>query len=212
MTLSERLRIARNGAGMTQKELAEAVGVSPSVIGDLERGKYKKSAYLITIAEKCGVNPLWLANGAEPMKGVGVEGAARRGEGAPSIHWDAGHCVYLPVLSWDEAGLPRDGGAREMVIVPQRGGAGSFVSRVSSDTMAPIFLEGDWVVVDPEGRPTPGCYVVARPAGVEQALLAQLVVDGGERYLKRTNERYPIMPLGKGTELVGVVVLRYSQY
>lgn len=50
----------RNRAGMTQRELADAVGVNPSLIGQFERGWCKVSdAVLADIAQVLGI-PLGL--------------------------------------------------------------------------------------------------------------------------------------------------------
>ena len=57
------------------------------------------------------------------------------------------------------------------------GASEPFALRVIGDDMAPEFVDGHIVVVDPGGRISSGCYVVAKYAG--EAVLRRLSVDGG---------------------------------
>lgn len=63
MSLSERLKLPRKQAGMTQVQLAELVGVSQPVITDLEAGKASGSSHIVKIASALGVDPHWLDSG-----------------------------------------------------------------------------------------------------------------------------------------------------
>lgn len=51
---------------MSQTELAHKIGSRQSVIGMLESGDRKKTAYLPKIAEALKVNPMWLYSGEGP--------------------------------------------------------------------------------------------------------------------------------------------------
>lgn len=59
-TLAERLKSARNRAGISQQELGKAVGVTQAAIQKLESGKAKASTKLIDIARFLQVSPEWL--------------------------------------------------------------------------------------------------------------------------------------------------------
>lgn len=62
----ERLFAARSHAKLSQPQLAKAVGMAQSTIGELEyigTGSSKTAQ----IAQACGVNPQWLAEGVGPM-------------------------------------------------------------------------------------------------------------------------------------------------
>ena len=59
-TLAVRIKQARKHAGLTQKALAEAIGVSQPVISQLENGENLQSVHLLSIAKTCGVRPEWL--------------------------------------------------------------------------------------------------------------------------------------------------------
>ena len=94
-TVGARIREARKGAGLTQKKLADEVGVSEVWIGILERNeKPAGQVSLLAIARVCGVESQWLLTGAEPRESpsrrlsrtvnepLGQEAAARVGNGA----------------------------------------------------------------------------------------------------------------------------------
>lgn len=65
--LKDRIKQARKHAGLTQRELAQAVGVSQPVISQLESGENLQSVHLLKIASCCGVDPVWLAEGSGEM-------------------------------------------------------------------------------------------------------------------------------------------------
>ncbi|AXF52849.1 MAG: putative transcriptional regulator [Podoviridae sp. ctdb7] len=66
-TLADRLKLARKHAKLTQRSLAEKVGVEQPVISQIETGKNQTSTHLLGIANACGVNPMWLAKGVGEM-------------------------------------------------------------------------------------------------------------------------------------------------
>lgn len=79
MELKERVKAARNHAGLTQGELVQRVKQLPGVdsfsqqaLTKLETGASKKSAYLSHIAMVCNVDASWLATGIGEMVGNGV--------------------------------------------------------------------------------------------------------------------------------------------
>lgn len=67
MNLSQRLKAARKHANLTQKELADAAGVSQPVISQLESGTSLKSVHIAKLAITCKVDPLWLSEGTGEM-------------------------------------------------------------------------------------------------------------------------------------------------
>lgn len=67
MDIGQRVRHARKHAGLTQGELAKAVGMKQPSLSELERGLSRSSAYLFQIAKVCEVNVEWLATGEGEM-------------------------------------------------------------------------------------------------------------------------------------------------
>src|ERR1700754_4825146 len=93
--VGEGLRKHRQEAGMSLRALAREVGVSPSLISQIEHGKATPSvATLYRIVSELGVsldelffdNPRGAAATAEPKAPAGAEAG---NEGAPSSHWKA---------------------------------------------------------------------------------------------------------------------------
>lgn len=70
MNIGDRVRRARKNAGLTQKQLGDAVGVRQATISDLEKGESRSSAYLVQIADVCSVSAEWLATGKGEMLGA----------------------------------------------------------------------------------------------------------------------------------------------
>lgn len=66
MELKDRLKHARRYAHLTQSELAERAGIKQASISEIERGLSRTSGHLVKLAQICGVNPLWLAEGVGP--------------------------------------------------------------------------------------------------------------------------------------------------
>jgi transcriptional regulator with XRE-family HTH domain len=67
-TLGERLKIAREYAGLSQEKLGEEAGCGQAVVSKIERGDQKKSAYVVQLAVACNVRPEWLAMEEGEMK------------------------------------------------------------------------------------------------------------------------------------------------
>lgn len=69
MELKDRLKRARKNAGLTQVELAERAGIKQASISEIERGLTRTSGHLIKLAQICGVDPVWLADGTGSPEG-----------------------------------------------------------------------------------------------------------------------------------------------
>lgn len=79
MNLSQRLKAARKHAGLTQKELADAAGVSQPVISQLESGASLKSVHIAKLAITCKVDPMWLSEGVGEMLAARAHGPDENG-------------------------------------------------------------------------------------------------------------------------------------
>lgn len=80
MELKNRLKHARRLKGLTQTELAERAGIAQASISEIERGLSRTSGHLVKIAQICGVDPLWLAEGVGSPPGPVEDGYAVVGE------------------------------------------------------------------------------------------------------------------------------------
>lgn len=69
MELKDRLKRARKNAGLTQVELAERAGIKQASVSEIERGLSRTSGHIIKLAQICGVDPVWLADGSGTPEG-----------------------------------------------------------------------------------------------------------------------------------------------
>lgn len=61
MKYGQRLKLAREYAGLSQAQLGDKVGVSQANVSKLEIGDGTGSEYTVQLATACGVRPEWLA-------------------------------------------------------------------------------------------------------------------------------------------------------
>lgn len=119
----------------------------------------------------------------------------------------------VPLISWVQAGKWSDisdqfqpGDAESWRETTARVGDGAFALRVVGDSMEPTIPRGSVVIVDPATEATNGRVVVVRQNGDSEATIKRLVIEGGVRYLKPDNPRYPIMEMRTDAVICGVAV------
>ena len=164
-TFAERVRMAREHAGLTQAQLAEIVGMSQPGIQKLERSG-GASKFTIQIASACGVSSEWLATG----KGEMVDASAPRKPGFDvNIEPIDEPIRTVPLISCVAAGKmtgitdPYALGAYEKKVpVLVDTSKFAFALRIQGNSMAPEFVPGDIVIIDPDVTPQPGDYVIAK--------------------------------------------------
>ena len=82
-----------------------------------------------------------------------------------------------------------------------------FALRVVGDDMAPEFLDGHIVIVDPGGRVQSGCFVIAKLDG--EMIFRQLIIEGENLLLRALCSDIADVALRGGlTDIVGVVSQR----
>lgn len=82
-----------------------------------------------------------------------------------------------------------------------------YALRVIGDDMAPEFVDGNVIVVDPGGKVSSGCYVVAKDG--ETLIFRQLIIDGQRYRLCALAPGLPEIELRHGLEdIVGVISQR----
>lgn len=72
-SLGQRLRQARNRAGLRQHELASRSGVKQQTISNIERRKQRVSHQIVPLAHALGVSLMWLQYGQGTMVGATEE-------------------------------------------------------------------------------------------------------------------------------------------
>ncbi len=92
-------------------------------------------------------------------------------------------------------------------IVPEAddcGAAEPFALMVLGDSMAPEFVEGEVIVVEPEGLAQEGSFVVAQLEG--GVVLRQLVRENAGWRLRALNPAYPVATIADFAAVRGVVI------
>jgi SOS-response transcriptional repressor LexA len=87
-------------------------------------------------------------------------------------------------------------------------GGESYALMVLGDSMAPEFVEGEIIVVEPEGLARDGSFVVAEVAG--EPIFRALARSGAGWQLRALNPDYPAIDLD-GLEAVRGVVIQKSK-
>ncbi|HAT51012.1 MAG TPA: hypothetical protein DCS88_11865, partial [Alphaproteobacteria bacterium] len=146
-TLSERIQKARKHAGLTQKDLADKVGISQTAVHKLECGRSRSSRRTVAIALTCGVDPIWLDNGRGEMALPGAASYAAefkgvREDGEPYRAYPL--IARVPLISWDElakyCGQPEENfnpDVSSWVPVAPRASERCFALKVPDDSMEP---------------------------------------------------------------------------
>lgn len=119
----------------------------------------------------------------------------------------------VPLIAWSAIterprktkGSRAPGVTEEQVAVTTQVGQNAYALRVKGDSMEPKFPEGAIIVVDPDVSAEHNKYVVAQTDDHRDPTFKQLIIDGGKRYLKPLNSRYPIEELPPNAMICGVV-------
>lgn len=218
-TLSERIQQARKHAGLTQKELADKVGISQTAVHKLECGRSRSSRRTVAIALTCGVDPIWLDNGRGEMAlpgalpgSWGVKDGGEPYRAFPLI-------ARIPLISWNDVGKycgqPDELFEPEIeswIPVAPRASERSFALKVPDDSMEPEFTEGEIIVVDPTQKGGHNQFLVARLGNDERPTFKQLILHGTQQYLKPLNSRYPLIEVRDGITVCGVTVCKFKEY
>ncbi len=218
MTFAERIKSARTEAGLTQKKLAERLGISQTAVAKLEKGANQSSKHLVRLALVCGVDPVWLAYGRGQMKLM---------DDIPGHAPIAGHprrpyAGRVPLLSWNQAEpfASHDPHSRRTILetvqtwlpIALPNGERVFALPVADDSMEPEFLEGESILIDPTHTANHNDFIIARLAGSPLATFKQLTHHGTNHYLKPLNQRYPLIGIAGDWTVIGVVVGKYREY
>jgi SOS-response transcriptional repressor LexA len=81
-----------------------------------------------------------------------------------------------------------------------------FALRVVGDSMAPEFLDGHVIILDPGLPATHGAFVVLEHEG--ETHFGQFHVEAGKKLLKPLNSTYPVLAVARNDRILGVVTQR----
>jgi len=202
MSLNERIQTARKQAKLTQKELADRVGISQTAVHKLECGRSRSSRRTVAIALTCGVDPIWLDTGRGEMALTGASPGMDIEEFTQGCEegeiYRAPIFARIPLISWDDLigypdVLPRN--VDTWIPVAPRSSDKAFALKVPDDSMEPEFREGEVIIVDPTQPGDNNRFIIARMEGETIPTFKQMIVLGARKYLKPMNERYPLIEI-----------------
>ena len=205
MSFSTRLKERMLAQGIKAVDIATRLGISKGTVSQWVNGiamPSGKNASLLAQQLRC--NHTWLMQGkGDPDKAVELQlGPDIRGR--------------VPLISWIQAGNWLEMDSSKLAEPTQyyshtaNVGDRAFALRVMGDSMTSFtggksIPEGSVVIVDPDLAAEHGKVVVARLDDNAEATLKQLVIDGGQKYLKPFNHNYPMMPINGNCTIIGVV-------
>ncbi|MBS4090414.1 LexA family transcriptional regulator [Pseudomonas sp. MBT-17] len=211
MEYKERIKAARLHAGLTQAQLAKAVGIDQASISDLERGRSQRSSYNASIAKACGVSAIWIESGTGSMVSTNAEPSNVKDTVQPEMLYRYPVISWVSAGSWEEAVQPYPDGFSDRYEVSDYDSKGpAFWLEVKGDSMtAPTGVsvpEGMMILVDTEADVKPGKLVIAKLPASNEATFKKLVEDGGIRYLKPLNPAYKMVECDEQCRIIGVAV------
>ena len=210
-TPGDRIRHIREELELSQEAFGRHMGVSKAAVSQWENGDIKnlRPANLFALQNFTGYSAEWIATGAGAARLKPRKGSAARAELPVSS---------LPLVSWVRAGQWNEvvdvyppGEGEKPVYTTRKVGPRAYALRVVGDSMEnpngrPTYPQGSIIIVDPDREPMHGNAVIVRLEDSKEATFKQLIVEGGVRYLKPLNPRYPIMKVGAHATFCGVVV------
>lgn len=228
MELKHRFKAARKYAGITQRDLADLLGITQATISEIETGKTSSTSYCARAAAICGVNPLWLEAGKGEMLPIKAE--YRQTDIVEELHVSEASVVpahqiqIVPVVSWVAAGawseaidLYAPGYAEDFMPCPDRIGVRGFALRVEGDSMtspypgAESYPHGTYIYVDPDIAYKSGDPVIAKLTGQNKATFKIFVEDAGKLYLKPLNPQHPMIEIDEETQIIATLVGSYRK-
>ncbi len=81
-----------------------------------------------------------------------------------------------------------------------------FALRVLGDSMAPEFIEGHIIIIEPDGFVQNGSYVFA--VYEDESIFRQLFIEDGHYFLKPLNDNYPTLEIASLDAIKGVITQR----
>lgn len=214
-TYSERLLKAMAVKGLTQTDLALAIGVKPQAIQYLCT-KGKGSRHNGKIANKCGVNPEWLSDNEGQMLSVNENHEKYTVHSTtPNITPGPESKGEVPLISWVQAGdwceaidLFEVGDAERWLPCPVNHSEKTFILRVQGESMEPEYRDGDLIFIDPLVQAGHNSDIVVRLENANTATFKRLQIVGGKHYISPINKDWPepVIPIDERAQICGVVI------
>lgn len=163
------LRVAREGAGMTVRDLAKATGYEIGVLQAVENGARASEKMIEAICVAIpNASKEDFMSGSEHPSIISEDSHEGTYGSKPQIQLPPGtKARFVPLLSWAQAGAlgaghTDDGYDQTGVLAYDINDRKAFALEIRGDSMSPQINEGDRVVVCPSWTPHNGDTVIAR--------------------------------------------------
>lgn len=197
------------GEGLTEAELASAVGVSARTIADILRDELPQDpAIWETFARYFRIHADFLRSGGPPHS-EGLFDLTESTHPSP-----LGQMRKVPLLGWDQLDqmVTREEPPRlihaKALLETDVPGKRTFALQIRDNSMQPLFSEGEIIFVNPDLPGEPGHYVMveSEAGGPEGTLFRQLKEIGGQTILHPLSRRYEDLPVTTHQRILGRVV------
>lgn len=184
-TYAERLKRALKDKHMTQKELAERIGVTQQTIGHLCSGRSTGSKHTPTIAAALGIDPVWLETGNDQRRTTTHSTAIP----AP-----------VPVIEWKNIHKHQNAPAISHRTCPTEHSASTYAVRYTGTMMqsetGQSFPDGCILFVDPEqtSRLTDKNPVIAAIGPGRDIAFKRYREEGGMQWVENINPKFNYGP------------------
>lgn len=195
-TFGERVRSRRKELSLSQKDLADATGLSQTTISDIERGRNDGSREIVALAKVLRVQAQWLAYGLQP-KALGMDETGHDN----IVHGIKLHprtLAKIPVVGtaqlgddgyWAEMDYPTGHGDGFVEFYCQDDNA--YAVRCRGSSMMPRIRDGEFVVLETKASPIPGDDVLVKHMDGRVMVKRYLYERDGMIHLMSINEAYP---------------------
>lgn len=212
MAIGDNLKAARIARGLSQKALADLVGVEQQTIEAIENGRTKQPRKTNELAAALQITPEALLFGDQ---------LAASGHGVNNVQLLAPRRMYQwPLVSFVSAGMrneavePYENGDAPTVEFESEPTSDDLALQVRGDSMlrpdGSGFPDGCYIAVRRNRRPKNKEFVVVRFANTDEATFKQLVIDGPVKLLKPLNPNYPTHTLAPDAVIIGTVCEKRS--
>jgi SOS-response transcriptional repressor LexA len=82
----------------------------------------------------------------------------------------------------------------------------AFAIQIKGDAMAPTFVEGQYLIIEPTLEPENRDYVIVAAKNAKNASFRQLLVDGDDYYLRPVSNEFRTMQLDNSNKIIGTLI------
>ena len=199
-TIGERIQFKRKQFGMTQTELAKKLGITHAAVHQWESDLSSPNAFnLIALLKIFDCNAEWL------LQGTGIDSIKEK--------YDDDNVIKIPVLTDNEIlniNLGQNIQQEWLVCTRKNIHEHCFSYRINNNSMLPVFLNGDVVIIDPEKQPETDCFVLVKIGN--SLFIRRYILEDTKFSLVPLNPDYSVISnQEQQVKILGVVIEHRSE-